>query len=98
MCGRRDIEQSSTVMLQPGRLQRMVEPVKCPNVQFKTVWKYAEIPGNRRKNPDTLDGYPGSLFVDGRDSDHAACIESCHFDITFIYKKIFVPLEYRDVS
>ena len=28
MCGRRDIEQSSTVMLQPGRLQRMAEPIK----------------------------------------------------------------------
>ena len=51
MCGRRDIEQNSTVMLQPGRLQRMVEPVKCPNVQFKTVWKYAEMPGNRRNKP-----------------------------------------------
>ena len=54
MCGRRDIKQSSTVMLQPGRLQRTSEPIKLKkdaNVQFKTVWKYAEAPGNRRNKP-----------------------------------------------
>ena len=51
MCGRRDIEQSSMVMLQPWQLQRVVEPVKSRISSFKTVWKYAEMPGNRRNKP-----------------------------------------------
>ena len=39
-------------LVQPERLQRTVELIKVkkmPNVQFKTVWKCAEILGNRRK-------------------------------------------------
>ena len=45
-------------MLQPGGLQRMVEPAKkkkMPNVQFKTAWKFPETGG---KSLVILYGWP----------------------------------------
>ena len=42
-------------MLQPGGLQRMVEPAKkkkMPNVQFKTAWKFPETGGKSRKKAE----------------------------------------------
>ena len=42
-------------MLQPGGLQRMVEPAKkkkMPNVQFKTALKFPETGGKSRKKAE----------------------------------------------
>jgi hypothetical protein len=54
-------------MLQPGGLQRMVEPAKkkkMPNVQFKTAWIFPETGGISRQKAEktcSLRKFPGRV-------------------------------------
>ena len=76
-------------MLQPGGLQRMVEPAKkkkMPNVQFKTAWKFPETGGKSWKKAEktgSLRIFPervGKTRTSSNSEPKGRGFESRHFD------------------